>query len=40
MGIGLAVVGGLALLAIVVFVHRNERRLIEDARREMKGSEG
>jgi membrane protein DedA with SNARE-associated domain len=39
-GIGLGVVGGLALLAIVVFVHRNERRLIEDARREMKGSEG
>jgi membrane protein DedA with SNARE-associated domain len=36
-GIGLAVVGGIALLAAVVFVHRNERRLIAEARREMRG---
>jgi membrane protein DedA with SNARE-associated domain len=35
-GIGLGVVGGVALLMVVVFVHRNERRLIEDARREMQ----
>src|ERR1700722_2523612 len=40
LGIGLGVVGALVLLAIVVFVHRNERRLIEDARREMKGTRG
>jgi membrane protein DedA with SNARE-associated domain len=39
-GIGLGVVGGLALLAIVVFVRRNESRLIEDARQEMKGTRG
>jgi membrane protein DedA with SNARE-associated domain len=39
-GIGLGVVGALALLVIVVFVHRNESRLIEDARREMKGTRG
>jgi membrane protein DedA with SNARE-associated domain len=35
-GIAFGVAGGLALLAIIVFVHRNESRLIEDARREMK----
>jgi membrane protein DedA with SNARE-associated domain len=35
-GIVLGVIGGIALLAGVLFVHRNERRLIEDARREMK----
>ena len=40
LGIGLGVVGALVLLAIVVFVHRNERRLIEDARREMRGTPG
>ncbi len=40
LGIGLGVVGALVLLAIVVFVHRNERRLIEDARREMRGTSG
>jgi membrane protein DedA with SNARE-associated domain len=34
-GLVLAVVGGVALLAAVVFVNRNEQRLIEDARREM-----
>lgn len=34
-GIGLAIAGGLALLAVVIFVHRNEKRLLEDARREM-----
>ena len=35
-GIGLAVVGGVALIAAVVFVHRNESRLLAEARREMK----
>jgi membrane protein DedA with SNARE-associated domain len=35
-GVGLALAGGLALLAAVVFVHRNEQRLIEDARLEME----
>ncbi len=38
LGIGLGVVGALVLLAIVIFVHRNERRLIEEARREMMGT--
>jgi hypothetical protein len=28
------------LLAIVIFVHRNERRLIEDARRKMQRTPG
>jgi membrane protein DedA with SNARE-associated domain len=37
-GIALAVVGGAALLAAVIFVHRNESRLLEDARREMKAA--
>lgn len=37
-GIGLAVIGGAALLAAIIFIHRNESRLIEDARREMKQS--
>ena len=40
LGIGLGAVGALVLLAILVFVHRNERRLIEDARREMRGTLG
>jgi membrane protein DedA with SNARE-associated domain len=40
LGIALGVVGALVLLAIVVFVHRNERKLIEDARREMRGTPG
>ena len=35
-GIAMAVVGGAALLAGFLFVKRNERRLIEDARQEMK----
>ena len=35
-GIGMAVIAGAALLAAVIFVNRNESRLIEDARREMK----
>ena len=35
-GIGLGIVGGLALLAAVVFVKRNEKRLLEEARREME----
>jgi membrane protein DedA with SNARE-associated domain len=40
LGIGLGVVGALVLLAIVIFVRRNERKLIEDARREMRGTRG
>jgi membrane protein DedA with SNARE-associated domain len=36
-GIGLGVVGGIALLAAVVFVKRNEKRLLEEAQREMRG---
>ncbi|HEY4042450.1 MAG TPA: DedA family protein [Rhodopila sp.] len=36
-GLGLGVVGGLGLLAVIVFLHRNERRLIEDARRQLRG---
>jgi len=35
-GFGLAGVGGAVLLLAVIFVHRNERRLLEDARREMQ----
>jgi membrane protein DedA with SNARE-associated domain len=35
-GIALAVIGGIALLGAVIFVHRNESRLIADARREMQ----
>lgn len=35
-GIGLGVVGGFALLVAVVFVKRNEKRLLEEARREME----
>ncbi len=34
-GIGLGVVGGFALLAAVIFVRRNEKRLLEEARQEM-----
>jgi membrane protein DedA with SNARE-associated domain len=34
-GIGLGVVGGVALLAAVMFVKRNEKRLLEAARQEM-----
>jgi membrane protein DedA with SNARE-associated domain len=34
-GIGLGVVGGAALVAALVFVKRNERRLLEQARRQM-----
>lgn len=37
-GLGLAVAGGLALLAAIVFVKRNESRLMEQARQEMKRS--
>lgn len=37
-GIGLAALGGLGLVAAIVFVHRNQNRLMEDARREMKQS--
>ena len=39
-GVGMAVVGGAALLAGFIFVKRNERRLIEDARQEMKRTSG
>jgi membrane protein DedA with SNARE-associated domain len=35
-GIGLAVIGGVVLLAAFIFVKRNERRLIEDAREQMQ----
>jgi membrane protein DedA with SNARE-associated domain len=35
-GIALAAVGGLILLAAVVVIHRNETRLIEEARQEMQ----
>jgi membrane protein DedA with SNARE-associated domain len=35
MGIGLVVVGGAALIGALVFVKRNESRLLEDARQEM-----
>ncbi len=35
-GLILAGIGGIALLVIVVFVKRNENRLVEDARREMR----
>ena len=38
LGFGLAIVGGAALLAAVIFINRNETRLIEDARREMQQS--
>jgi membrane protein DedA with SNARE-associated domain len=34
-GVAVAVIGGAALLAAVIFVNRNESRLIADARREM-----
>jgi membrane protein DedA with SNARE-associated domain len=39
-GIGLGVVGGAALVAVVIFVRRNERRLMEEAQREMKQADG
>lgn len=35
-GIALAVIGGAALLAALIFVKRNERRLLEEARQQMK----
>jgi membrane protein DedA with SNARE-associated domain len=35
-GIVLAIIGGCALVAAIVFIKRNERRLIQDAQREMK----
>jgi membrane protein DedA with SNARE-associated domain len=35
-GVGLALAGFLALLAVGIFVHRNEQRLIEEARLEME----
>jgi membrane protein DedA with SNARE-associated domain len=35
-GIGLGIVGGLVLLSAVIFVNRNESRLLQEARREMK----
>jgi membrane protein DedA with SNARE-associated domain len=40
MGLGLAVICGAALLAAVIFVHRNETRLLTDAQREMKQRQG
>jgi membrane protein DedA with SNARE-associated domain len=39
-GIGLGIAGGVTLLVVVIFVHRNENRLLEDARREMKWTGG
>lgn len=39
-GICMAIIGGAALLAGFLFVKRNERRLIEDARQEMKRAPG
>ena len=39
-GIVLAVIGASALLAAVVFVKRNESRLMEEARQEMKRTDG
>jgi membrane protein DedA with SNARE-associated domain len=35
-GIALAVIAGIALLAVLIFVHRNENRLLADARRQMQ----
>ncbi len=39
-GICLAVVGAVALVAGFIFIKRNETRLLEDARRQMKHSDG
>jgi membrane protein DedA with SNARE-associated domain len=35
-GVVLAITGGIALLAAAIFVHRNETRLLEDAKRQMQ----
>jgi membrane protein DedA with SNARE-associated domain len=35
-GLGSGIAGGLALLAAIILIHRNQARLIEDARREMR----
>jgi membrane protein DedA with SNARE-associated domain len=35
-GIVLAITGGTALLTAIIFVHRNETRLLEDAKRQMQ----
>lgn len=35
-GIGLAMIGAAALLTAILFVHRNENRLLEEARQEMR----
>ena len=35
-GLGLAVIGGILLATAFFFIKRNEKRLMEDARREMK----
>jgi membrane protein DedA with SNARE-associated domain len=37
-GVGLAVAGGIVLLASIIFVKRNESRLMEDARQQIKQS--
>ncbi len=39
MGIALAVVGGAALLAGIVFIKRNEKRLMEEAKQDMERTE-
>ncbi len=36
-GIGLGVIGGIALIAGIVFVKRNESRLLEEAKQDMQG---
>jgi len=35
-GIVLAIIAGIALLTAIIFVHRNETRLLEDAKRQMQ----
>jgi membrane protein DedA with SNARE-associated domain len=37
-GVGLAVTGGIVLLAAIIFIKRNESRLMEDARQQIKQS--
>lgn len=39
-GIGLAVVGGVALIGGLIFVKRNEKRLLDEARQEMHAAPG
>jgi membrane protein DedA with SNARE-associated domain len=39
LGIGLAIAGGAAVVAIFIFIERNESRLMEEARRDMQHEE-